>query len=83
MSCLCRQVPTALGDASEPAAALAGGGACLAACLGYCGYQVAFPELQRRRIAAAQRKRRASQTLDTPVNRDMLSPLLQRSICIM
>jgi hypothetical protein len=53
------QVPAALGDASEPTAALAGGAACLAACLGYCGYQVAVPELQRRKIAAAHRKRRA------------------------
>ena len=51
------QVPAALGDASEPRAALIGGVACLVACLAYCGYQVAFPELQRRKIAAAHRKR--------------------------
>ncbi|KAK9842030.1 hypothetical protein WJX81_004927 [Elliptochloris bilobata] len=51
------QVPAALGDAAEPQAALIGGVACLSACLGNCGYQVAFPELQRRKIAAAHRKR--------------------------
>ena len=50
-------MPAALGDASEPRAALIGGVACLGACLAYSAYQVAFPELQRRKIAAAHRKR--------------------------
>ena len=53
------QVPALLGDVNDPMAALAGGVACLTALVAYCGYQVAVPELQRRKLVVARGRRYA------------------------
>lgn len=51
------QVPAALGHAADPNVALLGCVACLLSLVAYCTYQVLSPELQKRKIDAARKKR--------------------------
>eukprot|EP00884_Botryococcus_braunii_P016559 jgi/Botrbrau1/3587/Bobra.0078s0039.1 len=51
------QVPAFLGDIQDRRAALIGSGVCLTSLLAYSVFQVVYPELQRKRIAAARARR--------------------------
>ncbi|KIY94309.1 hypothetical protein MNEG_13654 [Monoraphidium neglectum] len=51
------QVPAFMGFPESPQAALTGAVVCLAAAVAYCAYSVLSPELQRRKIEAARKKR--------------------------
>ena len=51
------QVPALFGDADDPRLDLVGGVAALLFLAGYCAFQVLYPELQRRKMAAARLRR--------------------------
>lgn len=51
------QVPAFLGAATDPQAAMAGAVACGVAAAAYLAFSVLSPELQRRKIAAARKRR--------------------------
>mmetsp|Transcript_10171 Transcript_10171/g.30570 ORF Transcript_10171/g.30570 Transcript_10171/m.30570 type:complete len:554 (-) Transcript_10171:2400-4061(-) len=51
------QIPSSFFPALQPLASLLGGIACILCLAGYCAYQVIYPELQKRQIGRARKRR--------------------------
>lgn len=64
------QIPSAFyNDPSDPGLAAAGAAACFVAGAGYCAYSVLSPQLQRRRIAEARKRRLRALAAETLASR--------------